>query len=71
MEFVKAVPLGAILSGVISLIIGSQGTRGGQMAIHLAELADYSFYWSWPVFFPDRLNLLFAIFISLLEFLSG
>lgn len=50
MEFVKAVPLGAILSGVVSLVIGSQGARGGQMAIHLAEVSDYSFYWSWPLF---------------------
>lgn len=51
MELVKAVPLGAILSGVLSLIVGSQGTRGGQMAIHLAEVSNYSFYWSWPLFF--------------------
>lgn len=51
MEFVKAVPLGAILSGVVSLVVGSQGTRGGQMAIQLAEVSDYSFYWSWPLFF--------------------
>lgn len=51
MELVKAIPLGAILSGVLSLIIGSQGVRGGQMAIFMAEVSDYSFYWSWPVFF--------------------
>ncbi|MEZ5681002.1 MAG: hypothetical protein R3E14_06855 [Erythrobacter sp.] len=51
MELVKAIPLGAILSGVLSLIVGSQGVRGGQMAVHIAEVSNYSFYWSWPVFF--------------------
>ncbi|QKG72675.1 hypothetical protein HQR01_05565 [Erythrobacter mangrovi] len=51
MELVKAIPLGAILSGVISLIIGSQGSHGGQMAIYMAEVVDYRFWWSWPLFF--------------------
>jgi hypothetical protein len=51
MEAVKAIPLGAILSGVLSLVIGSQGSHGGQMAIHMTELADYRFWWSWPLFF--------------------
>lgn len=50
MELVKAIPLGAILSGVISLIVGSQGSHGGQMAVHMAELVDYRFWWSWPLF---------------------
>ncbi|WP_324828914.1 hypothetical protein [Qipengyuania zhejiangensis] len=51
MELVKAIPLGMILSGVLSLVIGSQGSRGGQMAIYMAEVADYTFWWSWPLFF--------------------
>jgi hypothetical protein len=50
-EVVKALPLGAILSGVVSLLVGSQGSHGGQMAIFLAEISHHSFYWSWPLFF--------------------
>ena len=46
MELIKAVPLGAILSGVISMIVGKQGSHGGQMAIHLVEYQDYNWYWS-------------------------
>ena len=50
MELIKAVPLGAILSGVVSTIIGKQGSHGGQMAIHLVEYQDHHWYWSWPIF---------------------
>ena len=32
--------LGAILSGTIGLVIGSQGTSAGPLAIHLVAIAD-------------------------------
>ncbi|QYJ07334.1 hypothetical protein [Qipengyuania flava] len=51
MEFFKAAPLGAILTLVVALMIGSQGSRGGQLAIFRAELYQYDFWWSWPLFF--------------------
>lgn len=51
MEFFKAVPLGAILTFVVALVIGSQGSRGGFLAIHRAEVMDYTLWWSWPLFF--------------------
>lgn len=50
MEVIKAAGLGGVLTGVISLIIGSQGSAGGQLAIHLMRAGDYSVYWSWPLF---------------------
>jgi hypothetical protein len=50
MEFVKALTLGAILSATIGLVVGSQGTTAGPLAIHLVSVADAQLYWSWPVF---------------------
>ncbi len=51
MDVIKSVILGAILSVTIGLVIGTQGTSGGALAIHLVEVADnMRLYWSWPVF---------------------
>ncbi|MCX9146906.1 hypothetical protein [Erythrobacter sp. WG] len=50
MDLIKAITFGAVLSGVVALVIGSQGTSAGPLAIHLVHVADASFYWSWPVF---------------------
>ncbi|AXK41363.1 MULTISPECIES: hypothetical protein [Erythrobacter] len=50
MELVKAVPLGAILTLIVALTIGSQGSRGGQLAIFRVELHQFDFWWSWPLF---------------------
>ncbi|MBX7482213.1 hypothetical protein [Qipengyuania qiaonensis] len=51
MELVKAVPLGAILTFVVALLIGSQGSKGGELAIFHVEIYSYDFWWSWPLFF--------------------
>ena len=50
MELVKALPLGAILTFVVALLIGSQGSKGGQLAIFRAEIYQFDFWWSWPLF---------------------
>lgn len=51
-EFLKASVLGAILTGVIALVIGSQGSGGGHLSIYLAHpYHGYDIYWSWPLFF--------------------
>ena len=50
MELFKAAPLGAILTYVVSLLIGSQGSTGGPLAIFRTELYDYTLWWSWPLF---------------------
>ena len=50
MDLLKAVMLGAILSATIGLVIGSQGTSAGPLAIHLISVADARIFWSWPIF---------------------
>lgn len=51
MDLIKSVTLGAILSATIAMVIGSQGTTAGPLAIHLVDVADARVYWSWPIFF--------------------
>jgi hypothetical protein len=50
MELIKALTFGAILSATLALVIGSQGTSAGPLAIHMVHVADARFFWSWPVF---------------------
>jgi hypothetical protein len=50
MELLKALMLGAVLSATVGLVIGSQGTSAGPLAIQIVSLADAKLYWSWPVF---------------------
>jgi len=51
MDLLKAVPLGGLLTAIISLFAGSGGTKAGQLNVQLLQLSsDISFYWSWPLF---------------------
>lgn len=50
MDLLKAMIIAAIASGSIAIVIGSQGTSGGQLAIHPMEVGDVRLYWSWPMF---------------------
>ncbi|WP_296721836.1 hypothetical protein [Erythrobacter sp.] len=50
MEMLKAFIFGALMSAAIGLVIGSQGTSAGPLAIHMVAIADAKVYWSWPVF---------------------
>ena len=50
MELLKAMTFGAILSGTLALVIGSQGSSAGPLAIHAVHIADAKMYWSWPIF---------------------
>ena len=47
----KAIVLGIILTGSVAVVIGSQGSDGGFLAIHKIMVSDYKLYWSWPLFF--------------------
>ena len=47
---VKAMALGAILTGAIALIIGSQGTSAGPLAVEPLVLGGTKLFWSWPIF---------------------
>jgi hypothetical protein len=50
MDLIKALMLGAALSATVALVIGSQGTSAGALAIHSVAIAQAKFYWSWPIF---------------------
>lgn len=50
MELLKAMGFGALISGCVALVIGTQGSTGGQLAIDALEVADFKLYWSWPLF---------------------
>jgi len=53
MPLVKAIPLGLILTFVVALVIGSQGSSGGVLVIQNYDLGDYNLLWSWPMFFAS------------------
>lgn len=50
MALIKALVPGFLLTWVVSLIIGSNGSRGGILAIQHSVVEGHSFYWSWPLF---------------------
>jgi hypothetical protein len=47
---VKAMGFGVILTGSVALVIGSQGTSAGPLAVEALQVANYKLYWSWPIF---------------------
>ena len=49
-ELVKALPFGAILTYVVALLIGSQGSKGAQLEIFRTAVYHYDLWWSWPLF---------------------
>ena len=51
MDLLKAMTIAAVITGCVALVIGSQGTSGGQLAIQSVLVSDYRLYWSWPMFF--------------------
>jgi hypothetical protein len=50
MDLIKAIILGCILTGVVAVVVGSQGSSGGALAVHSMAIADYRIFWSWPLF---------------------
>lgn len=50
MAFFKALIPGTLLTWVLSLILGSNHSQGGWLAIHRITFETHSFYWSWPLF---------------------
>lgn len=51
MDLIKSLVFGAILSAAVAMVIGSQGTSAGPLAIHQIMVSDAHVYWSWPIFF--------------------
>lgn len=50
MAFLKALIPGLILTFVVSLIIGSNGSSAGYLDIFRTSMMNQDFYWSWPLF---------------------
>jgi hypothetical protein len=46
----KAISLGAILATTVALVVGSQGSDGGLLAIQTFRAGEARIYWSWPIF---------------------
>lgn len=68
MAFFKALIPAILLTWVVSIVLGSNGSKGGFLYIKLIQLSGgafagggYSFYWSWPLLLAS-LGLCFAIF---------
>jgi hypothetical protein len=65
----KALIPGALLTWIVSSVIGSNGSKGGFLYIHHLSLtghgafeqASSGIYWSWPLFFAGT-GLAFALF---------
>ena len=50
MDLLKAMVIAAVVSGCAAIVIGSQGTTGGSLAIHPMSVGDVRLFWSWPMF---------------------
>ena len=46
-ELIKSIVLGAVLSFVVSLFVGSSGSSGGMLNVRHITIQEVSFYWSW------------------------
>lgn len=50
MDLLKAMIIAAVLTGCAAVVIGSQGTSGGALAIQSFTVEGTRLYWSWPLF---------------------
>jgi hypothetical protein len=60
--FLKALVVGAILSFVLSALIGYAGGTGGVANIHHFVIEGFGFRWSWVLFIAGT-ALAFVIFL--------
>ncbi|WP_202389811.1 hypothetical protein [Parapontixanthobacter aurantiacus] len=49
-SFAKSLLPGTLLTWIVSMFIGSSGSRGGVLYVHYVSYDGYSAYWSWPLF---------------------
>ena len=64
MTLIKAILLGAILTGVVSLVIGSSGSSAGYLNIHYMAVHTFHVYWSWPLFIASS-GIAFGIMLMM------
>lgn len=50
MELIKALPLGGILTFVVSEVIWATKSTGGYLAIAAIPMSGHFVHWSWPLF---------------------
>lgn len=50
MGLLKAMLIAAVVTGCIAIVIGTQGSTGGQLRIHSMMIQDFKVFWSWPLF---------------------
>lgn len=62
--FLKAIVLGAFLTILVSLFIGSSGSTGGMLHVRQFSIADFDLYWSWALFLVGT-GLAFGIFLMM------
>lgn len=63
-SFAKSLLPGALLTWIISIFIGSSGSRGGLLRVHYVYYDGYSAYWSWPLFIIGT-GLAWVIYLSM------
>ena len=61
MDFVKALVPGSLLAFVISMILGSNHSKGAWLNIFRFAIDTHAFYWSWPLFVAST-GISWAIF---------
>jgi hypothetical protein len=50
MALMKAMLPGSLLTFIIAMIFGTNGSSGEFLQVYREMLAGYDFYWSWPLF---------------------
>jgi hypothetical protein len=50
MAGIKGSFFGVFLTWLVALFIGSAGSSGDFLQVHLVRFGDLSYYWSWPLF---------------------
>ncbi|MHA6316646.1 hypothetical protein ACXYN8_03170 [Altererythrobacter sp. CAU 1778] len=64
-SFAKGVLPGALLTWLVSLFVGTGGSHGGFLNVHLMTVQGEHFFWSWPLFFTG--TALSAFFFATLD----
>ena len=62
MDFFKALIPGAILTFVVSMVMGAGHSKGGFLQIHHYFIQGHGIYWSW-VLFVVATGLAWALYI--------
>ena len=61
MAMFKALIPGFLLTFIVCLVMGSNGSRGAWLAIHRVSIESIEIWWSWPLFFIST-GLAWALF---------